>query len=818
MSKYWRFTQFVCLVVCLTHCRTSSTNANASQASGDIQSSQASNGSGFNLVNPPSVGPLLAVGGIDVQALQFGKLAALKITVLEDSYSDFIRLVICDYAQPTACNPSVAQPFDSASGVFFIYELPAQTVSISAQGCVNPENSLTPSLNCGQPMVQLYVANSVNLNPAEASKLFADIRSEESKIQDQCQSIRDGLNTYLQAANNNQPVDPNVLNAVQNQLNLTTPQLCKDFMSSASFDTVASAASSNGGVPKAVNYAIAISLGTFSGLMILASSYGSWRLSRALFSKNLMEEFIDKASSDNAALTSFIETKKKTLAGRIKLQLLGEEARASISTELSNSKDLNQLQQLEKILKSLDSEIASRQDEIKNLNLALADLDNNRKSYEKRVALEELRNKKIEAKTSRDQKLAEMVNITNELRDLKEEVESWEGRAKNIKRLSDEITISKSANATIINEMYDVISTHMVSDPTGQKSESVGSPGNAGWKILAEKKAASPSPKPSEEAIFRELSVEEKIAVYQAAHKSLIDDYEAVLKSKDNRWFFNFWTKDSSLFSAEQQKIGEKIYDLKYHQDYGLGKLDQDFKNNSDTLNNKISSRQNLETDQAQTNMEKIQTRLAELRTQFEKSSDAGSAVEKELFNLRQECTLLKQKIVADETAGLTTSQGSAKENLAQTNSDIQDLTKRRQNLEETKKRLADLQVQIKQEHDNPQGKSAELLNESKDLIKNIQIEELPALSQTSIDSLNRAKVGYEKQANNFKIMAISTGVLAVLGAAGAAGAAGSTGLGLVTSADSTLMDTLSTAVANIRNSRQTIDGLWQQLGATAQP
>lgn len=336
-----RCSLFIVILLALESCRTPVGGRGKAPAGMQVYAAQVME----NLPPAPVAGVILKVFSLSSEEIALGSLALLKITAVSDKNADYTELVICEQDNRENCKPTEAKPLKSAAGVFYLYELPAQDVALRARACAHPDNSLDPDVPCGDWLEDHYIPLAPLLNSEDTRKLFAAIAAEDGKIQEECEKIRVGLKTYLNAAN--PETNPELYDSVLTQLNLTTPQLCAEFMQSGSLEEVEQAIAQERSAPDTqakegddlavVNYPlIGLALGVPSVLVGLSvSAHGYWKLRQTQMQVTGLKAQIRQIEDEKARIL-LEQAGKEQVVGDLEAQRTATEAEAG---ELQEAKD-----------------------------------------------------------------------------------------------------------------------------------------------------------------------------------------------------------------------------------------------------------------------------------------------------------------------------------------------------------------------------------------------------------------------------------------------------------------------------------------------
>lgn len=329
------------LIFNVLSCKTVSDKKRPSTA----QSSNAVKREGLLLAAAPVAGPVLTVPLIKVEEIHDGKLAFLKVTTIKDLRADYVRLWACEY-NTSNCKPKSDNAMESASGIFFLFEIPAAKLTFKAQACVTPKNGVPPE-NCGDIQSENFVSTVSQLNTEENLKFLRDVKEQEAKIQDSCAQIHEGLKSYLAS---NSP-ESQVSDLAKNQLNLTDPILCKEFMASENFTSLE--ASMTGSDERSTNVAIGLSLGALSILTLaVTTTYGYSRLNDAIANRDNAEKLIKDANANRDDLAKTISEQESEIK---KLENQLEETKKA-------SKDLqSSLENIDEQKNTLERELTAKQ-------------------------------------------------------------------------------------------------------------------------------------------------------------------------------------------------------------------------------------------------------------------------------------------------------------------------------------------------------------------------------------------------------------------------------------------------------------------------
>ncbi len=769
-------------------CRTSSKKASADLSKTASQSNM-SEGK-YSLTNTLSVGAILTVGGMLIEPLRFGKLHILKVTVLKDTRADYARLYICNSKQRSLCKPSSQKPLEAATGIFYIYDLPIQdqgeSVIITAQACLLESNSLTTK-NCGEKSSNFYVADSIQLNTAEAAKLFAEIKSEEAKIQDQCQNIRNGLRNYLDSANGSQALDPNVLSAVQNQFDLTTPQMCKDFMMSDAFNALAAYVDKSD-TKKSRNYLMVASLGTFSGLMALASMYGTFRLGRALFSKHVLGDAITELEAGEKAIKELSSKKKNSLTEAIKIKVQGERAAQEIQDKIAD------VQEKQSAKTAIEQELADRKSQVKTLEEEIVELDRQAKELQvkkinyqriladKQVVNEEsnlagkLAEQEVQLKSLKSSRSPQsLVDLTKELLQLDAELkktQAWIDKKIEIPSLGQAIEHRKKSN---FGEMFDAISLRLPSN------------GNENAAIFELNNRARLRGMSSRD-FFMKLDTSEKLKIFESGYNSLDGNYKFYLSEKRGGWIsslVNFGTEDVNLFPEGRRDNAKSVLELKTG---GFERLKTECESNEMTKKRYQQELAFYNQNKPTRDLSAIGQVIEKVQKEIRKNlaTDAAvKALERDIEELKRKVQLVTE--ASDRIAVL----GDVTEGMLKQN-------------DEAVERVAEKKMQAIQ-------RQAALHQDQAHRLEELRQSNADAQSVAeSIKDLKSQKSQFGKEALTFWGITAATSLLSVLGGAGAA-------LSLEDSPQTLLESTLANAGAKIRESRAKIDEAWKHLESLAE-
>ncbi len=410
--------KILCLIlfISLSTCKTVSGRHAANKNTGSVTNKKEGT---EKLIPPlaPTAGTLLKVFINQIYESHTNGLGSVFVFSNKDINADYVRLWVCDKDNASTCNPSQDKAKESASGTFTLNSIPAKIMTIHLQSCVNPQNALSPDKLCGSEITKDFVSSVFPLNPPEVAPVITNIQNEQNNIIQQCQNIQDGLKTYIASSDSAKNSDLGIL--AQNQVNNVDKNTCSEFVNSQNLDTLTNSIppspSPSSSPPTktsniSTNSIVAISLGTFSVLSLIAGMHGQWRLSKALsyaVDFSTLEEKITHTENEIRrlqieleAINDAIETKKSILkVDTEELPLLEKE------TELTRSQHEAKIQELKRQLddsprkreelleKKKEAEILIEQEQSKLIeDKALLVKEKERVSQEKIGFLEGLKN------------------------------------------------------------------------------------------------------------------------------------------------------------------------------------------------------------------------------------------------------------------------------------------------------------------------------------------------------------------------------------------------------------------------------------------
>jgi hypothetical protein len=188
--------------------------------------------SSFYTKAPTVSGELLKISAIEKEETHVVSMSAIKITAMKDTEqkADFVRIWVCEKGNDSNCTVSRAKPMESASGVFFIYQIPAQEMTISAIACAETKALITTEIPCGAVTSSDYVSSVIPLNSPKNTEVLQTVQVQQDNILQQCAKIYSALDKYLMTDSEQKNADIEAF--AKTQSGLSNEQICAEYMSS----------------------------------------------------------------------------------------------------------------------------------------------------------------------------------------------------------------------------------------------------------------------------------------------------------------------------------------------------------------------------------------------------------------------------------------------------------------------------------------------------------------------------------------------------------------------------------------------------------
>lgn len=383
---------------------------------------------------PPVSGTLLKVIAINIEETELSKIPQINVKVMKDEKANYVNIWICEVGNDKNCTISQSAASESATGELTLYEIPAQSFTVFAKACSNPNNLISKDSPCGEISSEDFVSSVFPLNSPEKTQALNQIQTESKNILNECKKIYTSLETYL--ATNPDLSQLSVL--AMNQTNMTSPQICEEYMKALDLSTetntqattetnteITSETSTGEEIPspsptmaRSQNFWIAVGLGVsstillLSGLMMYDHHNKHYKelirieLNENLKDKNsgkaledLIEENIRSLKEEKSSLEQQIEALKSQISqiqinpNNPKLEKLKSDLAAAIQSKAytdriikENEVRIEQIRVQKKAVEDRDVALNAEMEEIKKANAEWA---------EKRARLVEL-NAKIE--------------------------------------------------------------------------------------------------------------------------------------------------------------------------------------------------------------------------------------------------------------------------------------------------------------------------------------------------------------------------------------------------------------------------------------
>ena len=799
------------LLLAILSCKTSSQHRNNVTEANNQASAQNTNiTSAEPALMPPApvTGATLLPPSLQIDEVHQGKIAYIKVTAIKDVNADFTKMWVCERGNTRHCNPSASNPVESSNGEFYFYQIPASELAFYSQSCADTKNSLPAPQNCSETSERDFISTvSVLNNPTNTTALL-DIQKQQGEIRNACNKMHRDLQTYL----NSNPTDANLKNLAQNQINVTDPQLCAQFMASPEFDTIEAAIASNGGAgtgtgtstapSRTINTALGVGLGSLSVLLFLASAGVGYprianaienqgnrasQLQRAIKSQKEIEERLINLISTITEKTNQKDLAKKTLDDLTAQHAKIETDKAEIQRKLNLPTQIADLKTQQEELIADENKINVAISDLHDMMLELHNqLTQNSDAKRTLESEREALNQKIE-KYKTD---LEALNFNSEQNKMDFEVKQAELTKKNLGHAKTEREFKMACNGERTREnLLAAISAKSVSDGSSLvKTE--GNPNEFEMVELYNKAL---------KAIQTELNTHPETIQYEwkeyggfEGPKTRRDALVALKENLEKNQELNYLVTQYKLLIQEKTEI-ESL-------EKGLADLQK-----------KSSEFQVMQSAQAVAT-----TRVDDINTELAKREEARIGRNAEILSVRQ-----KIKTKDHELEGAKKSAGQNESEIHKLQSELAQLFAENQaafaNLKSAQASLDFEKAQIRLAQ-TPEQAEAAFVAANRDLsITKSQIRQLMKFSAAKHPE--KAVSYHEEQVAkaNTRLSGAKTGTTAalvgsLLTGVGALAATVAPSMGLVGSAENELADSLDGALTKIRASRAAIQNDLQSL------
>lgn len=513
---------------------------------------------------PPQPGGILKVRDIDIFRTQFRSASAIQIKVNKDLRADYVQIWVCERGEIDNCQPSSQKPKQSASGIFYLYEIPDDIITVYAQACMTKKNAINSTDLCGPEKEEDYISTKFPLNDAATMKILSQIEDGEDDILENCRNFYENeLESYN---NSTDKTDPDLEIIATNEEKNSTEHLCAQLMNVIDLSKV----------DRSGNLLIALLLGTASGVSLIGGVVGTYRaykvneyLSEIKSNKNEIKIEIETLQKDISSIQDNIN-KQKLLKNELdedyqKLQEIIESleekiqntAKSQVNT-IESSKTLNSqvsieqnnLSELRKKIKNLQSDIAHYDKELENLNKNLLSLNETQRNFDSKI---QKYNEGIENLNRQNRELD--LKISNRRSQIPSQIASKEEELRN--KLKSELKIEVENS---LKELFDIMQAENELDRLKL---------NMSTNIQQIQKLENDTSKNSKDRLLKKLQkLEKDLEDFESKNKTELNSYKiqisneiALLEnSRESRLFDDIINDQQSKLKDTKKEI-EKITD-----------------------------------------------------------------------------------------------------------------------------------------------------------------------------------------------------------------------------------------------------------------